>query len=128
MSKHDLRKILTDNLIALMKLSADKQTGAAVGRKTKETHQTTIWRLLNEPLRNPKLDTLSDVAKTFGVAPWALLLPPEDKDFYTVLKAWHSAAPEHKQVILAAAKFAISQLGNDDGKDVPPKGRGPRRK
>lgn len=90
---NDIRDILADNLISLMNRSADKKSQNALAKSSAKLGdgkigQTTIGNILraktDKSLPFPKLDTLDNLAKMFGITVAQLLTEnfgrsPEDQ-------------------------------------------------
>lgn len=80
---NDIREILADNLIELMRVSADCKSQNALAKRSQKqgsgskVGQTTIGNILrakeDKSLPFPKLDTIENLARIFGISVGALL-------------------------------------------------------
>ena len=71
-----VRKVLAQNLAALMKSRPDLDTQIKVSVKAKIA-QTSVSQMLrpdNPTARSPKLDQVEKIAEAFGLATWQLLI------------------------------------------------------
>ncbi len=113
----ELREALAANLSALMAASADKQTPTALARYA-QADQTTIARILNGEFM-PRMATLVELAKPFGLQAWQLLIPPSEQPIYKLLQSWNAGRPEDRRLLLAAAKSILDDIENST-ESAPP--------
>lgn len=104
--------VLSENVGRLMK-SSGLDSGPKLERVAK-VNQKTINNI-ERSRHDPKLSTITKLAKALGVEAFQLLLPAEDERFLSVCRSWSKTDARGKALIAAAAD-AAEQL-NDSARD-----------
>jgi transcriptional regulator with XRE-family HTH domain len=114
MGKKNILAVLGENLRRLMDAHPDLSSSPKMATKTGIAART-INNVENQR-HDAKVGTVEAIAKAFGLQPYQLLCPTDDKEFFLVCKAWNLANESGRDLLLGAAETVIRRHGTAEGK------------